>query len=134
LISRKTVQLSVCISGQTSNLIPFIIEVTNMPTSAPAALTLTAAQKEDLLSIEVDTTKLLLINNTEVDPGLPVDGYSSGHYLMFVEGTQEQHVAFYKKMYGTATIPELEIKVHGLWIYQTPSAKFNKPENKVTVS
>lgn len=105
-----------------------------MPTATPAALTLTAEQKEDLVSIEIDLTKLLLINNHEVDPGLPVDAYSSGHYLIFVEGNPEQHISFYKKMYGTATIPELEIKVHGLWVYQSPSAKFNKPENKVTVS
>lgn len=105
-----------------------------MATSAPASLSFTTDQKDILLKIGVDTTKLLLINNHDIDPGLPVDGYSSGHYLLFVEGTQEQHVAFFKRMYTTQTTPELAIKVPGLWVYETPSAKFNKVENKVSVA
>lgn len=106
-----------------------------MPTMTPASLTLTADQKEILVGqLAIDTTKLNFVNNTVVDPGLLVDAYTSGHYLIFVDGTHEQHINFYKKMYTTQTVPELAIKVQGLWVYETPSAKFNKPETKVTVS
>jgi hypothetical protein len=105
-----------------------------MATSTPASLSFTADQKKILIDVEIDPAKLLLVNNHEIDPSLPVDGYSSGHYLLFVLGTQEQHVSFFKKMYATQTTPELAIKVPGLWVYESPSAKFNKPENKVSVS
>lgn len=105
-----------------------------MPTVTPASLTLTADQKEILIQVAIDSTKLNFVNNSAVDPGLPIDGYTSGHYLIFVEGTQAQHVNFYQKMYATQTVPDLAVKVPGLWIYESPSARFNKPENKVTVA
>lgn len=105
-----------------------------MATPTPAALTLTADQKECLLTSKIDITNLILINNLNVDPSLPVDAYSTGHYLLFFDGTPENHVAFFKKMYSTATNPELELKAHGIYAYQAASAKFNTPENKVTVS
>jgi hypothetical protein len=102
-------------------------------TSAPASLNLSTDQKDILTKLEVDFSKLKWVNNHEVDTSLPVDGYSSGHYLIFVEGKQEEHVAFFKKMYNTQTTPELAIKIPGLWVYETPSAKFNKPQNKVSI-
>jgi hypothetical protein len=105
-----------------------------MPTATPASLTLTVDQKEILGQLAIDVTKLNFVNNTAVDPGILCDAYTSGHYLIFVDGIQEQHVNFFKKMYATQTIPELAIKVPGLWVYETPSAKFNKPETKVTVN
>jgi hypothetical protein len=106
-----------------------------MPTATPASLTLTDHQKEILGQVEaIDLTKLHFVNNSAIEPGLPVDAYTSGHYLIFVEGVQDQHVKFYQKMYATQTIPELTIKVPGLWVYETPSAKFTKPEMKVTVN
>jgi hypothetical protein len=128
------VDLCIFVGGQQSNPVKFTIYTKTMPTATPAALTLTVDQKEVLVDIEVDIAKLLLVNNHDIDPGLPVDGYSSGHYLLFVEGTQEQHIAFYKKMYATATTPDLAIKIRGLWVYGSPSARFNNAENKVTVS
>ena len=105
-----------------------------MPTATPASLTLTADQKDILAQLLIDTTKLNFVNNSAIDPGLPIDAYTSGHYLLFVDGIQEQHVNFFKKMYSTQTVPELAVKVPGLWVYETPSAKFSKPENNVTVS
>lgn len=105
-----------------------------MPSSTPASLSFTADQKDILTKVGIDPTKLSLVNNHQIDPALPVDGYSSGHYLLFVEGTQEHHVAFFKKMYTTQTTPELAIKVPGLWVYETASAKFNTDENKVSVA
>lgn len=104
-----------------------------MATVTPASLTLTADQKEILVQVAIDPTKLNFVNNSAIDSGLPIDAYTSGHYLLFVEGLQEQHVNFYKKMYATQTVPELAIKVPGLWVYETPSAKFSSPETKVTV-
>jgi len=103
-------------------------------TSAPASLNFTTDQKDQLTKLEIDYSKLVWVNNHEVDTSLPIDGYSSGHYLIFVEGQQDQHIAFFKKMYSTQTNPELAIKIPGLWVYETPSTKFKKPQNRVAVT
>ena len=104
-----------------------------MSTVSPASLTLTADQKEIFVQMMINPKDLNFVSNNAIDTGLPTDAYTSGHYLIFVDGIQEHHVNFYKKMYATQTVPELAIKVPGLWVYETPSARFNKPDTKVTV-
>lgn len=103
--------------------------------ATPSSLVLTTEQKSDLTNrLKIDLTKIFFVENTLLQPAAALDGYSTGHYLFFVGGTQSQHVEFYKIMYGTNTIPELVLKVPGIWVYETPSAKFATTENQVTVS
>jgi hypothetical protein len=62
-----------------------------------------------------------------------IDGYSNGHFVFFIEGTMSEHLIFLKYLFGDSYSAVIPSRFRGLTIYASPTGKFVKPENKVTI-
>jgi hypothetical protein len=104
-----------------------------MPT--PYGLNLTADQGEVFSDLKIDPKKLYFIDNDLLPNAttLRVNGYCSGHYVVFVEGEESDHRAFLQSLYGSQFAAPLITKARGITIYGSPSWRFAKDENLVTV-
>jgi hypothetical protein len=106
-----------------------------------ATLNFSTQQQEELEAIPeylnnpaMDITKIYLAKAADIKPGLTVDAYCCGHWVLFLLGTEPEHVATYKCLYGTAEKPERAAYVREMWVYETPTAKFISDKNLVTVN
>jgi hypothetical protein len=107
-----------------------------MPAVAPVQITLSQDHKDNFLQIGVDLAVTLIhrVDNHAINATAPIDGYTTGHYLFFISGAEEQHRQFCKLLYQTQQEPFLALKAPGLWVYAAATAKFMTPENLVTLS
>jgi hypothetical protein len=105
-----------------------------MPT--PYGLNLNADQGEVFSDLKIDPKKLYFIDNDLLPNAtmLQVNGYSSGHHVLFVEGDELDHRAFLQSLYGTQFVAPLIVKTRGISVYGSPSEKFAKNENLVIVN
>jgi hypothetical protein len=98
------------------------------------SLQLHADQLQVLTQIGVDQTKLHFVGGGMLHPtAVRVDGYASGHYILFVEGNVADHHTFMQYLFGREHRPVLQALYLGLFIYKSPTAEFVKPENLVSV-
>lgn len=105
-----------------------------MPT--PYGLNLTADQAEVFSDLNIDIKKLYFIDN-DLLPGavyLRVNGYVNGHYVVFVEGAEQEHKVFLQSLYGKGFDAPLIQKARGLTVYGSPTQPFVKDMNLVTVN
>jgi hypothetical protein len=104
-----------------------------MPQST-VSLNLTAEQVEVLVvDMEIDKTKLYAMNNNLFRPPVSLPAYTNGHYIIFTDGTADQHEQYVTAIYGADYAKEPLVKSRGLTVYGGPTYKFLMDENLVTV-
>jgi len=98
------------------------------------SLQLHVDQIQVLTQIGIDTEKLYLVAGDKLHPtAVRVDGYASGHYILFVDGTVSDHQVFMQYLFGREHRPVLRTLYLGLHIYRSPTAEYVTPENLVSV-
>ncbi len=107
-----------------------------MPAAAPVQITLSQDHKDNFMQLGIDliTTLIYRVDNHTINATAPIDGYTTGHYLFFISGSEDQHRQFFKLLYQTQKDPLLALKAPGLWVYAAETAKFTTSENLVTLS
>jgi len=92
-------------------------------------------QEAMLARLGINKDALYIAPSDEVHPtAVRVDGYVSGHYIIFSSGSSDDHARFLKYLFGNDYIPRLKAMDLGLSIYSSPTAKFVKPENLLVVT
>lgn len=92
-------------------------------------------QEAMLARLAINKDALYVAQSDEVHPtAVRVDGYVSGHYIIFSTGTSDDHARFLKYLFGNEYTPRLKAMDLGLSIYSSPTAKFVKPENLLSVT
>lgn len=104
--------------------------------ATPYGLNLTADQAEVFSDLKIDTKNLYFIDNDLLPSAvyLRVNGYTNGHYVVFVEGVEHEHKAFLQSLYGKEFDAPLIQKARGLTVYGSPTHQFLKDMNLVTVN
>ncbi len=104
--------------------------------ATPYGLNLTADQAEVFSDLKIDPKKLYFIDNDLLPSAiyLRVNGYTSGHYVVFVEGEEHEHKAFLQSLYGKEFDAPLIQKARGITIYGAPTQPFVKDMNLVAVN
>jgi hypothetical protein len=98
------------------------------------SLQLHVDQLQVLAQIGIDTEKLHFIGGDRLHPtAVRVDGYASGHYILFTEGNVSDHQTFMQYLFGREHRPVLQTLYLDLFIYKSPTAEFVKTENLVSV-
>jgi hypothetical protein len=100
----------------------------------PVALNLNTQQQEELQAVGVDPNSLFLARGADIKPGVAIDSYVSSYALLFVSGTESEHIATYRQLFNTASTPEKLLKARNVIAYKTPSAKFAIAENKASLT
>jgi len=96
----------------------------------------TADQGAVLTDHFVNTAHVYHVDNDAIGATVPISGYIVGPvpYVLFLEGTQEQHQCFLKAMFKTTETFVLEFKGYDMYLYKTPVTKHATEPNKVTVT
>jgi hypothetical protein len=96
----------------------------------------TTDQGAVLTDYSIDTTNIYHVDSNAAGATAPIAGHIVGPipYVLFMQGTPEQHQSYLKALYRTTDTFELEFKGYDMFLYKTPATKHAIPTNLVTVT
>lgn len=102
--------------------------------AATRSLKLHPDQLQVFSQLGIDTEKVHLISGDSLHPtAVRVDGYTSGHYVFFIDGALPDHMTFMRYLFGSDHRPALKTLYLGISIYKSPTAEYVKPSNLVAI-